>query len=465
MNNKVKTIVTLFAVLFFLSIKQYCDVPKNLSFQGKLTDNDGNALNGDYSLTFSLYNSEIPAVLKWTETQTITVVNGLYNAELGKVDSTIGDLPYDTQYWLEVKVNNETLSPKNKLMTSPYSYRSQYSFFATSSTYIINNSSWTELTGGGFTSLHKHLGLSPGNHASTHSSNGSDPLQQNSIGSYQIIDSTITSSDLANNCVIPGKIASGTYDISVTTASVASAANTLSSSASGTYENVRVGTATIATALSGSGSYENIRVGTATIAASVSDNAIIPGKIADGNYNLSASTFSISNLSVSTKFSVSIVTFTVSGSTLTFQGADYIVMNSSVTVRTLYQGGADLAEIYRSDDKLDEGDVVCISTVKNVSVERCKIPEDTAVAGVVSANPGSIMGADQIGYPIALAGRVPVKVTTENGPIKRGDMLTTSSKPGYAMKAVNPKIGSILGKALEPLDSGNGKIMVFISIK
>ena len=67
--------------------------------------------------------------------------------------------------------------------------------------------------------------------------------------------------------------------------------------------------------------------------------------------------------------------------------------------------------------------------------------------------------------PIALAGRVPCKVTDENGPIRRGDLLTTSSTPGHAMRAdidSFDKIGSVIGKALEPMESGTGVIEVLV---
>ena len=37
---------------------------------------------------------------------------------------------------------------------------------------------------------------------------------------------------------------------------------------------------------------------------------------------------------------------------------------------------------------------------------------------------------------LALMGRVPVKATAENGLIRPGDLLTVSSKPGYAMRAL-----------------------------
>ena len=57
---------------------------------------------------------------------------------------------------------------------------------------------------------------------------------------------------------------------------------------------------------------------------------------------------------------------------------------------------------------------------------------------------------------IALQGRVPCKVV---GRVKKGDMLTTSATPGYAVKALNPTLGAIIGKALEDKDYGEAGII------
>ena len=57
---------------------------------------------------------------------------------------------------------------------------------------------------------------------------------------------------------------------------------------------------------------------------------------------------------------------------------------------------------------------------------------------------------------MALIGRISCKVTTENGPIERGDFLTTSSIPGHAMKSTDRKkaAGAVVGKALQSFDGG-----------
>ncbi|MBI2475918.1 MAG: DUF5011 domain-containing protein [Candidatus Taylorbacteria bacterium] len=130
-------------------------------------------------------------------------------------------------------------------------------------------------------------------------------------------------------------------------------------------------------------------------------------------------------------------------------------------------GGADVAEYFPTDDyTLEAGDIVSILiglTSQNGLVERSRGPYDQGMVGIVSTNPGVKLGSDISGghagkQPIALAGRVPVKVSLDNGPIKKGDFLTSSNRPGIAMKATDA--GRVIALALEDFtldDSASGK--------
>ncbi len=68
---------------------------------------------------------------------------------------------------------------------------------------------------------------------------------------------------------------------------------------------------------------------------------------------------------------------------------------------------------------------------------------------------------------MAMVGIVPTKVSSENGPIKPGDVLVTSSKAGYAMKGTDRSLlaGAVIGKALGSLDLGTGVIEAVISLQ
>jgi hypothetical protein len=117
-----------------------------------------------------------------------------------------------------------------------------------------------------------------------------------------------------------------------------------------------------------------------------------------------------------------------------------------------FSGGADLAENYTSTDSLEPGDVVIIDSNNPHGVLKSPSNYQGVTLGVVSTAPGFVAGAyTKNAYPIGLIGRVPVKVSTENGNIKIGDYLTVSSVSGHAMKAT--LAGHVIGKALENLDT------------
>jgi hypothetical protein len=68
---------------------------------------------------------------------------------------------------------------------------------------------------------------------------------------------------------------------------------------------------------------------------------------------------------------------------------------------------------------------------------------------------------------MAMVGRVPTKVSAENGPIQVGALLVSSSTPGYAMKGTDRSqmLGAVIGKALGSLDSGTGVIEVLVTLQ
>ena len=91
--------------------------------------------------------------------------------------------------------------------------------------------------------------------------------------------------------------------------------------------------------------------------------------------------------------------------------------------------------------------------------------------GVYSSDPAVLAGAPDTnslpaGVPVAVIGIVKCKVSAENGPIQRGDLLVTASLPGYAMRAGdNPPQGTILGKALQVLSEGTGIILILVTLQ
>ena len=96
------------------------------------------------------------------------------------------------------------------------------------------------------------------------------------------------------------------------------------------------------------------------------------------------------------------------------------------------------------------------------------------VAGVISEQPGIALAEGGAGKVlVATTGRVKVNVDASRGPIHIGDLLVTSDRPGVAMKSEPVNVGGVqlhrpgtlIGKALETLEKGKGKILVLLSLQ
>jgi hypothetical protein len=264
-----------------------------------------------------------------------------------------------------------------------------------------------------------------------------------------------------------------------TTANVGSAATTMRiGGASGTLtigNTTVVGTGatqvlydTVATSLSIGGAATTLNLGNATAATVTLRPGTLVGSNATQNvYNTVATTVNAFGAATTLNMGAAGGTTTILGTTrISVLSAD-ADGNSSVTGAWTLQAGAtfqatyaDLAEWYGSDAEYEPGTVLIFGGESEVTLTT--LSNDSRVAGVVTTDPAYIMNVGQEGTRacIALQGRVPVKVT---GTIRKGDMLTTSSTPGYACKAMNPTVGTIIGKALEDKDDpGTGTIQVAI---
>ena len=98
-------------------------VPQTMSYQGVLKDSGGAVVpTGDYDLTFRLYNVETGGTALWSETQTVTVTEGIFDVVLGF--TTALDLGFESQYWLGVSVGADAeMLPRTMLTSAPYAHR------------------------------------------------------------------------------------------------------------------------------------------------------------------------------------------------------------------------------------------------------------------------------------------------------------------------------------------------------
>ena len=128
--------------------------------------------------------------------------------------------------------------------------------------------------------------------------------------------------------------------------------------------------------------------------------------------------------------------------------------------------GADLAEHIDATDALGPGDLVEIDPQTPRSYRKSRDAYTESAVGVVTSMPAITLANGPLGAIaedrplLALMGRVPVKATTENGPIRVGDLLVSSSTPGAVMRCSDSDgcAGALVGKALQALVEGAGTI-------
>ena len=307
----------------------------------------------------------------------------------------------------------------------------------------------------------------------------------------QIQDNSLTAASLAANSVGASELA----DNAVDTAALALNAVTSTKILDGTIVHADVDTTNGSWTVTGFSS--GLRVGALTIGGStVSSINNVVVTVDDDNDDPDAGT--------SATFQVRHPTITGS------EGLFRVRENGNLEQKGTTLSGSqtfDLAEYFPTTQELLPGEVVVVVDDALIpgSVARSTVPRQPAVIGVVTTRPGIIMGgafSDETYFPelcqaaelaerqgsmetavairteiesrvaalpraaVALAGRIPVLVTAEAGPIEVGDLLTTSSTPGHAMKFVPGSgydEGVILGKAMQAHAAGSGTILMFVA--
>jgi hypothetical protein len=209
-----------------------------------------------------------------------------------------------------------------------------------------------------------------------------------------------------------------------------------------------------------------IRVGAGSGTLTLGNSTVIGTAGVQNLYNTVATTMNFAGAATTIAMGNASGTTTIRGTTtISVLAADgdgsQVTGNWTLSAGATFEASyADLAEWYSADAEYESGTVLIFGGEAEVTIT--SLSNDSRVAGVVTTNPAYIMNGDQAGTRacIALQGRVPVKVV---GIVRKGDLLTTSSTPGYACKAMNPTIGTLIGKALEDKDDpGTGTIQVAI---
>jgi hypothetical protein len=178
-------------------------VPGQVSFQGHLTDDAGMPLTGDYDMTFFLYDANLGGTQLWTETQLdVTVTEGIYNVQLGAVSALSSGMFDSGAVWLEVVVEGEILSPRQRVTATAYALKAQDADALIGNTIADLDARYIQE---GEVSAVTSAMIADGTVGASDlgaNSVGASQIETGAVGTSEIIDGQVTASDLADGAAI-----------------------------------------------------------------------------------------------------------------------------------------------------------------------------------------------------------------------------------------------------------------------
>jgi len=333
-------------------------------------------------------------------------------------------------------------------------------------------------------------------------------LANNAVTSGKIADGTILNSDLANNSVTSGKIQDGQVssadiaDSTITTTDIANGTVSTSdlnlASVDARYVEAAGDTMTGDLAVLGNVNLHDSSLTMYANASNASPRVTITGDSTGGEVIVHTANGSLGQCSYAGSYGYSYYYNSAGNERLLLSGdasdGGYVRLKNAsgsarislhgdyagtgdgrvITDELQINGGSDLSEQFDIETGAEPGSVVCIDPEKPGKLVVSTKAYDRTVAGIVSGaggvKPGMMMGQDGTmadgDLPVALSGRVYCRVDASQGAIQPGDLITTSDVPGCGMKVADYSRahGAIIGKAMTRLDSGQGLILVLVSL-
>jgi hypothetical protein len=129
--------------------------------------------------------------------------------------------------------------------------------------------------------------------------------------------------------------------------------------------------------------------------------------------------------------------------------------------------GAPIAAVealmFEVGEPVAAGDLLVLDPLQPGALRRASSADDPGVAGIAASASSASDGVERVAVVTALY--AVVNADARYGAIRPGDLLVTSATPGHAMSAVAPLPGTVIGKALQPLDAGTGAVRVLLGVR
>ncbi len=121
MMSKVSVVLLLIYSTYAFSV-----IPGQVNFQGVLLDDNGQTVNTSVNFDFALFDAITGGSQLWSESQTaVPVTDGMYTVALGSVVALSAEILNTSTVYLEISVEGEILSPRQRLLAVPYALKAE----------------------------------------------------------------------------------------------------------------------------------------------------------------------------------------------------------------------------------------------------------------------------------------------------------------------------------------------------
>jgi hypothetical protein len=485
----VKQAFLLLTLLLFTLSSALAEIPHTLSYQAVLTNPDGTPkADGLYEVTFRLYDVASGGAELWTETQSLQVRRGLFNAVLGAITPFGDNVPFTQAYWLSLQLAPEPeLTPRLPLTSVGYSLgpwsttspaRNGAGQKSGNAEGQVDNVFYNGYVSIGTNTVYPGylLNVNGGAVMSTGGSGGTIAFGTPSTETGMTIsgsaraDVRFDGSSLKLLAGAAGGPPPSTNGVLITTAGNVG----IGSAAPLAGYRLDVGGQTVIRAGGNGGGFVAFGTPNSETGMTISGNNRADVRFDGASLKLVAGPGGVGPPSSAN--GVAITTAGNVGIGTANPAAKLEVIGRTRTGSLEVTAGSDLAEPFDTevDVTVEPGSVMVIDAANPGRLKMSGRSYDTGVAGIVSGaggvKPGITLQQEGVlegSSLVAIAGRVYCKADARGGPIQPGDLLTTSDVKGHAMKATDRERshGAIIGKAMTALTEGTGLVLVLVNLQ
>lgn len=454
--------------------------PSLVNYQGTLCDTSGLPLDGPHDLVFKIYAAPDATDALWIERHdAVAVDHGLFQVILGSVDPVANPLPAALftggERWLGLGVDDEPeLLPRMQFTSVPWAMRATVADSALT-TSGSGDADW-QFAGNDIYRLAGNVGIGTATPAKRlHIDQANDTTQGIRLASgsdYANVYADFMVTRGAGGLVINSNAGGGTWaDLSL---------QTNGDTKVYVQHDGRMGIGTSAPAKllhidQDNDLTEGIRLASGSAYSTVYADIMVTRGNGGLVINSNAGGGSWADISLQTNGTTKVfVDHTGNVGIGTTSPQNRLHVEGEARVDVLHITGADVAERFPVAATVPAGTVVSIDADRPGQLCMSDQAYDRRVAGVVSGAgelpTGAVLGNlgdDGPAVPVALSGRVWVQCDASAGPIVPGDLLTSAERPGHAMQAADHDRaqGAIIGKAMTGLATGQGLVLVLVSLQ